>query len=82
MNGTDNGTLSLVRLAVGNDRKDNLDVNFYDADWNSLLTLSKKQGVSALVVDGLQNFLSFSNDCQPIAGKAVSIQPLFWRFEK
>lgn len=72
MDGTDNRILSLIKYAVANDSKDNVDINFYDADWNNLLTLSKKQGVSALVVDGLQNFLSYSNGCQPLAGKTIA----------
>lgn len=70
MNLSDNILLSLVRHAI-NKGCDGI-INFNGADWNNIVSLSQSQGVSALVVDGLQNYLSMHPDCKPFANDTVA----------
>lgn len=56
MSFSDKTFLSLLRYAVNKDYDENIE--FRGIDWNELRTLANSQGVSALLIDGLQNYLS------------------------
>ena len=69
LNQSDNLFLSLVRCAVSGKCDDSS--AFSGKDWARIIKTSNMQGVSALVIDGLQVYLKSNPNNNPFANETV-----------
>lgn len=74
----DHQLLALVRLAVNEHSSAPLAVN--DCSWSELSKQAQAQGVSVLVIDGLQRYLTSHPDCRPFAKETAEekMQRMQW----
>lgn len=71
MSNKDKLLLSLVRYAVDKDCDEDIDFGEVD-NWEALISLSQSQALSALVIDGLQAFLTKHPDSKPFANETMA----------
>lgn len=69
LNQSDNLFLSLVRCAVSGHCQDSFALN--GKDWAEIIKSSNSQAVTALVIDGLQNYIESNPGCNPFVNETV-----------
>lgn len=62
--------LQLIRCAV-NPTSSNAPIIFDDTDWNHIINQSARQGISALTIDGLQNYLTSRPSSKAFANESA-----------
>ncbi len=78
MKSLDHQLLALLRCAVSTDCCE--PIKLAACPWSELSKLAQAQGVSVLVIDGLQRYLALHAECQPFAGETMGqkMQRMQW----
>lgn len=71
--------VGLVRVALGDSRIDHeLFTQLENTDWNDLFLMSRQQGLSAIILDGIEKLPQYARPCQKLvlawAGVAIKIE--------